>query len=450
MIVIGAGSGGLNIAMFLNRVGLKVLLVDKSDKNIGGDCLNYGCVPSKALIHAARLLNDKGLAQKFGLRCNGTVDLKKVMVHVKERQSVIRKHENANYFQKIGIDVALGKARFEGKNSISVNKKRYSGKKIVIATGSRPRDLGFDGLTNETIFDLEKLPKKLAVIGGGPIGLELGQAFNRFGSKVTVIQRGSKLLPKECKEITGVLLNRLQSEGIQFIFNSEAESIGKKIKLDDGSRVSYDQVLISAGRILNIEGLDLEKAGIRTKEGKILVDRYLRTTNRDIYLCGDIVGSYQFTHAAELHASVILNNLFSPFRKKISYDNLSWVTYTSPEIATFGLNEERLKLRNIKYHKLVHDLKEDDRAIIEDKRYGKLILYIDKKRILGGTMIADDAGEMIQELILANSTGMPYKRIFEKIYPYPTRSRVNKRIFTEYLAKKLTGRNKKILRMLYH
>jgi len=460
IIVIGAGSGGLNIAGFMNKAGFKTLLIDKSDKNIGGDCLNFGCIPSKALIHISKLAYSAKEASKFGLKVTGKIDLSKVAKYVDDKREIIRVHENADYFRKQGMDVVLGLAKFVSKNSVSVNGIVYTGKKIVIATGSKPRRLNFPGSekikyhTNETIFELKKLPKRLLIFGGGPIGIEMAQAFNRLGSNVTLVQDRGVFLPREDSEISSVLMKQLEKEGVKFYFNlREGKCISSsKVVINDNMGKSYelnfDQALVAIGRELNFDGLDLDKAGIKVVNGKIKIDSYLRTTNKRVFLCGDIAGMHQFTHAAELHASVILHNFFSPIKKKLNTDYLSWVTFTSPELATFGLNKDEIERRNIKYERLVLDFSEDDRSIIDDSN-GKLILYISKNKILGGSMIAMNAGEIFQELVLANSTGMDIKNLFNKIYAYPTASRVNKRIITNYFSKKLSPFAKRMLKILY-
>jgi len=461
IIVIGAGSGGLNIAGFMNKTGFSVLLIDREDKTIGGDCLNYGCVPSKALIHTARIVENTRNAGKFGLDSRGKTDLGKVMSYVREKQDIIRKHENAAYFRKIGMDVVLGAASFVDSQSVMVNNKTYSGKKIIIATGSVPRKLKIPGsdkvnyLTNETIFNLKKLPERLLVIGGGPIGIELGQAFQMLGSQVTVVQNGPTFLPKERPEIAEVLLRNLEKQGMKFFFNSRPESFDKMTAIINSDKqgkmsVKFDEVLVSIGRVLNFSSLKPENARIKTDEReKLILDKYLRTTNKRVYAVGDAAGAYQFTHAAELHAGIVLNNFFSPRKKKVSYDKLSWVTYTTPEIATFGLNQAELDKRSIEYEILEQDFDEDDRAITDETTQGKLILYTAKDRILGGTMVAHNAGELFQELVLAQSSGIKLKEIFNKIYPYPTASRINKKIVTNKYAGKLSNFNKKILRWLY-
>lgn len=464
IICIGAGSGGLNIASFTNRIGLKTLLVDKTDRNIGGDCLNFGCVPSKALIHISRLFHDAKQASEFGLRTSGIADIKKVTDYVSSKVEHIREHENADYFRKKGMDVELGEAKFINDNSIQVNNKTFSAKKIIIATGSRPKKLKIPGIenltygkdlfTNENIFQIKKLPKKLLVIGGGPIGCELGQAFARLGSQVTMIAR-SNLLNKEPKEVQEIMKEQLEKE-LKIIRNALPQKIlgSNKILIRDNkkgseSKLEFDAILVSIGRTLNTD-LDLEKANIQLEEnGKIKVNEYLQTTNKNILLCGDIAGSYQFTHAAELHAGVILNNFFNPIRKKANYDKFSWVTFTDPEIATWGQSEEELKEKGIQYEKLVSDLKHDDRSIT-DNESGKLILYINNNRILGGTLVRNGAGEIAQELILATHKDLKLKDIFSKIYAYPTAARINKSIIANHMGKNLSEFTKKLLKFFYH
>ncbi len=461
IIVIGAGSGGLNIASFMNKAGFNVLLVDKSDRDIGGDCLNYGCVPSKALIHISRLIYNAKESTKFGFKISGEIDIKRVVEYITSKKEFIRTHENADYFRKQGMDVVLGFAKFISKDSIEVEGKKFSAKKIVIATGSMARKLDIPGVeklelyNNESIFNLNHLPKKFLFIGGGPIGIELGQALNRLGSEVTIVQNINQFLQKEDKEIADVLLQQLKKEGIKFKFNSvPIKAISKNevlIRNKDGKEeiVKCDSVFVGIGRQLNLEGLDLNKAGIKHSERKIEVNEYLQTTNSNIYLCGDIVGSYQFTHAAEMHAGVLINNFFSPLKKKINYDNIAWVTYTYPEIATFGLKTDELKKRNIEFEVINTNFEHDDRAIVDNFTNGKVKLYISNNKILGGTMVAPNAGELIQELILANSAKLSITELFKKVYPYPTASRINKKAISSIFSRKLNPFSKKLMRWLY-
>lgn len=463
IIVMGAGSGGLTVGLFMAKAGFRVLMVSKSDADIGGDCLNDGCVPSKALIHVSRIAHDAKTASHFGLNISGKVDIKKATEYVYTRQEIIRQHENAGWLQEQGVDVVLGNAVFIGKNEIEVNHKKYTGKKIVIATGSKPKKLKAPGVDNvkyydnESIFHINELPEKLLVIGAGPIGMEIAQAMNRFGSKVTVVQHGNRILEHDEASMTDILLGQLREEGIDFIFNADVDHfISAKeasIKLKDGTtqKILLDAVFVGVGRELDLESLQLKNAGIGVKDNKIIKDKYLRTTNKNIFVCGDIAGDLMFSHAAEFHARIILNNLFSPFKKKLNNDHLSWVTFTDPELATFGLDEKQLKEQNISYQKLEQNFTDDDRAVVDNYQYAKMILLISKgsifkkEKILGGTMTAPHAGELIQELILANASKLSVNTIFNKIYPYPVASRINQQIIANHKEGSLTNTIKKLL-----
>ncbi|PIR46591.1 MAG: hypothetical protein COV07_03485 [Candidatus Vogelbacteria bacterium CG10_big_fil_rev_8_21_14_0_10_45_14] len=281
--------------------------------------------------------------------------------------------------------------------------------------------------------------------------------MKRLGSRVTILERGEKFLPKEDKDITDILHKRMVDEGVNVLFNAQAKSVKESGEIVvEVSRheqlLPVDALFVGVGRQLNIEGLDLDKADIELEASgqKLKVDRYLRTTNKNIFVCGDVAGQYQFTHAAELHASIIIRNLFSPFKKKLVNDYLSWVTFTDPEIATFGISAEELKKRGVSYETIAEPFSRDDRAITDDYRDGLLKIHISKTgKILGGTMIAPHAGELIQELILAQTHRMSLADIFAKIYPYPTAARINKRAAQNYQGRKLNPRSKKLLRMLF-
>jgi len=467
IIIIGAGSGGLSVGLFMSKVGLKVLMISKTYKDIGGDCLNDGCVPSKALIHVSRIAHNAKIASHFGLEISGKVDIKKAIDYVYEKQEIIREHENAQWLQEQGIDVALGRATFTGKNEIQVNDKKYTGKKIVIATGSKPQKLKVPGVEkvkyydNESIFHINDLPEMLLVVGGGPIGIEIAQAMNRLGSKVTIVQQANKILEHDNDEVTEILLKQLKKEGIDFFFNAVVDhfisSNDAIIKLKEGENksVQFDAVFVAIGRELDLKPLQLNNADIQFKDDKIDVDKYLCTTNKNVFVCGDVAGDLQFSHAAEFHARILLNNFFLPFNKKLNNDHMSWVTFTDPELATFGLNEKQLKERNIGYEKLEQNFQEDDRAVADNNRYGKMILYINKgglfqkEKILGGTMVAPHAGELIQELVLANSTSLSINSIFNKIYAYPVASRINQQLIVKHKEKSLTGTIKKLLHFAF-
>ncbi|HEA19851.1 MAG TPA: NAD(P)/FAD-dependent oxidoreductase [Pricia antarctica] len=447
VIVIGAGSAGLGSSGVANVLGLKTLLIEKNNDNFGGDCTNFGCVPSKALIHIANQFYQAKSAERFGLQFTGKADMGSILDHIHQMQKVIKDTEDAKALRKKGIDVVIGKAAFESKDTLKVNNETYSARVILLCTGSLPRKLDVEGIdsvkvyTNETIFfDCRKLPENFVVIGGGPIGCELGQAFSRLGSKVTIVNQGDRLLDKEPKNISEILETRFKAEGIQIlngaqvrIFKDGKAHITSKEK--EGLEIACDAVLVSVGRTVNTNGMNFETAGIAlTKKGKIKVDEYLQTTNKKVYVIGDAAGSYMFSHGAEKMVRQLWRNLLIPiFKKKNSWNDLSWVTFTDPQVAHFGLTEEKLLEQGIKYHRQNQSFEHDDRAIVEEYTYGSISLWfndndtIGNKKIISGSMIAPRAGELVQELELAKHAGIPISKLNNRVYPYPVAARINQK-----------------------
>jgi pyruvate/2-oxoglutarate dehydrogenase complex dihydrolipoamide dehydrogenase (E3) component len=463
VIVIGGGSGGLNVASFFARIQMSVLLVDKNEESLGGDCLNTGCVPSKALIHIASLCKASRSSHKYGLTSQGEVDIALIMNEIKRKQGIIRAHENSTALEEKGIDVVLGKALFTGRNSVSVNGESFVFKKCVLATGSRARmldiqnDMSVRMFSNETIFDIDYLPKQFVFIGGGPISCELGQAFARLGSHVTILNTQDRIVPRELQATSEILSSSFQNDGITIINKATITKIqDQKVYFttenDETMReLSTDAIFVGIGRVLNVEGLDLENALVETdeKKTKVLVNEYLQTTNPVVYTVGDIAGSFMFTHTAEEHAKVVINNMVSPLRKKMPI-TMPWVTYTSPQIATFGKGEADLDKDGVWYEVLETSFEDEDRAITDDAQIGFVRVYIDKKGLLlGGTMVGDDAGELIQELLLLHTLSLPLLELYKKAYPYPTKSRINRKLVAGYLSRRLTYRNSVILRLLF-
>jgi pyruvate/2-oxoglutarate dehydrogenase complex dihydrolipoamide dehydrogenase (E3) component len=467
IIVIGAGSAGLSVSLFMGKTGLRTLLIDKAERSLGGDCLNYGCIPSKALIHISKVIHQARVAAEFGLTVSGKPDALKVMEYIRQRQDIVRGHENSAFLKKSGIEVVLGEATFHSTNSIKVNNLIYRGKKIVIATGSRPRIPEVKGIelvkiyTNESVFDIQQLPSKMLVLGGGPIGIEMAQALNRLACEVTVIHKHETILPADPSATTDILLKELQKERIVFYLNSNVteftSSTSCKVKQNGNNEIqlSFDAVFVAAGRTMNVENLNPDSAGVQVENGKIKSNDYLRTTNKKIFVCGDIAGKLKFSHEAERHARILINNFFSPLKKKLKDNHKSWVTFSDPQLATFGLGENELQKRNLDFETITLDFNEDDRAVTDNYRYGKLILFAGKKsilgkqKVLGGSMVAPNAGEMIQELLLLMETGLSIDLLFEKIYPYPVSSRVNQLAIVKHKEKVLTPGILKLLRFLY-
>lgn len=456
IIVIGAGAGGLGCAGFGASIGLKAALIDKEAFNFGGDCLNYGCIPSKALLHVAELFAGGKQAQAFGLQISGKADWKKVMEYVHAQQDIIRAHETPEHFREaFGTDSIVGTATLTGPRSVEVNGKTLTAPRIVLATGSIPRKLAVPGADqvkqwdNESVFwELEELPEHLLVVGGGPISCELSQAFVRLGSKVTLLVRGSRLLENDPPKMGEILAERLREDGVDIRFKTEVARFtdattavvgagagaGENAGSSQGARggetsVVFTHLLVAIGRNVRTEGLGLEAAGVEVAHGKIVTDNRYRTTNPHIYAIGDAFGQEQFSHGAEFHNTQLWNNLLSPLKQKHNLDNFSWVTFTDPEIASFGMTPARLREKGIDYETREISLEKDDRAVAADYRDGYLIVYLSKGfltggKVLGGCLAAPAAGEMIQELHLLQHRGMKYSALTNKIYAYPVGSRV--------------------------
>ncbi|WP_339653987.1 FAD-dependent oxidoreductase [uncultured Salegentibacter sp.] len=467
LIVIGAGSGGLGAALGMLQLGMDVLLIDRNAKSIGGECLNTGCVPSKALIHLSKQIHQAKLSETLGMDISGKPDINKIKAYIQRKQDAINEHENIDYLKEKGLDIALGEASFSSKNSIKLNNQIFKGRNIVIATGSSPKVIDIPGnhdipiFSNESIFEIDFIPNNFVFIGAGPVSIELGQAFLRLGSKVHIIDRGERILKKENAKISNILKDRLEEEGIQFSFNAEVSGVEGKsaiLKKSNGKNetIPVDAIFMGLGRVLNFDSLALEKGGIKTEKGKIVLNAKLQTTNKQVFVSGDAANNLKFSHAAEMHNMLLINNFISPIKKNLDFKHFPWVTFTDPEIATFGLNENQLKKQNIKYLRLESNFREDDRAITDDYEYGYLMVFIERKwfnlgnaKVLGGSMIAPNAGEITQELLLANIAGIKLNTFMNKIYPYPTAANIHKTLFRKKLVEQLKPWMKTIIKKWY-
>ncbi len=475
IIVIGAGSGGLGVGIGMAKFGFDVLMIEKDKANFGGECLNSGCIPSKALIHVADIIANAEKSREFGLNVSGKPDIKKVLGYVHGKQQKIRDHESAEYLKKEeGLDVVIGVATFTGKREVEANGTRYSAKKILVATGSKPRMIDVEGMeqvkifTNENLFDIDFIPENLLVLGGGPIGMEMSQSFARMGSRVTVMDKGSRIMKNELPQVSDLVKERLEKQNdITFLLKHElvrfTSANTAELKDENGStkEVKCDAVLVGIGREIKYDKLNLPAAGVKMDEnGMPLLDDKLRAKgNKHIVFAGDAAHNLLFSHAAELHTTILLTNFFTPwpFKKKWNTDDFSWVTFTDPEVATFGLNPEELKKRGVAYQTIDFKFEGDDRAIASDYEYGRMWLYLKKNRlnprngkVLGGTIVAPNAGEMIQELIMAKQQGLGAGAMFNKVYPYPTQGRVTKIALVEEFSGGLTPIIKKVFKFLYH
>ncbi len=448
--VIGAGSAGLVAATKANRLGAKTSLVE-SDK-IGGECLNSGCIPSKTFLHSANLYYNCRNAGEVGLTAGliAKPDMGKIMEHVQEVIDSLARQEDQETFQKIGIDVHLGKSHFISKNILSVNGKEITSKYFIICTGSLPRIPPIETLqnipylTNINFWDQKKLPQRILIGGAGPIGIELGQALSRIGSEVYITTRSGKILQKEDEEISEEMKKILIGEGIKFLDHVQINRFKK-----DGSRiiVQYDKngsaeelevdaVLVSIGRKPNIAELDLENAGVEYDKKGIIVNDELKTSTANIYACGDVIGKYLFTHAAAYYAEIAVNNILKVKKTNISQIVIPWVTFTVPEIAHVGLTEQeaREKFRDIS---LLHVNATIGRFRAENATKGFIKIILDKNDIIiGAHALCAHAGEYIQNLTLAMQHRITIQQLANTIYPYPTFSEIVKKAFSRYLRGK--------------
>jgi pyruvate/2-oxoglutarate dehydrogenase complex dihydrolipoamide dehydrogenase (E3) component len=468
LVVIGAGTAGLVAAAGAAGlgIGLKVALIERH--LMGGDCLNVGCVPSKCLIRSSRVVADMQEAKPFGIESPDriTVDFPAVMARMRRLRAGISHHDSATRFQNLGIDVFLGQGSFKSNHAIEVDGKTLRFKKAVIATGARAVQPEIPGLaeagflTNETVFSLTERPERLAVIGGGPIGCELAQAFRRLGCEVILFHRGSHILNKEDVDAAELVQQNFLREGIRLVLGCELQRVektaaGKVIHFTCNGKadsIAVDEILAGAGRAPNVEGLNLEAVGVHydSKRG-VHVDDYLQTTNPQIYAAGDICMNWKFTHAADAAARIVIKNtLFAPFglgRSKLSSLIMPWVTYTDPEVAHVGLYEHEARQQGIDFDTITIPFNSVDRAIADGEESGflKILHPKGKDKILGATIVARHAGEMISEITTAIVHDLGLSKLSSVIHPYPTQAEAIKKAADAYRRTLLTPRTKTLL-----
>jgi len=462
LVVIGAGTAGLVTAAGAAGLGAKVALIERH--LMGGDCLNVGCVPSKGVIRSARAAAAVRSAQRFGVRVpeGAEVDFARAMERMREKRARISRNDSAARFRGLGVDVFLGDARFAGRDTVEVAGKRLRFKSAVVATGARAILPPIEGIeraavsTNETIFDLTARPDRLLVVGGGPIGVELSQAFARLGSDVTLVEMMSQLLPREDQDTAAILARALERDDVRVRLDSRVT----RIEIDgpenvvhvagrDGSetRLRVDRILMGVGRAPNVEGLNLEAAGVEYDPRLgVKVDDTLRTTNRRIFAAGDVAIPHKFTHTADFSARIVIQNALFMGRKKLSALVVPWCTYTDPEVAHVGMraaDAERVGLA-VKTFKI--PLEDVDRAILDGEEDGFVKIHVahGSDRILGATIVAAHAGEMIGELCLAISRGIGLGSIASVIHPYPTQAEAIRRAGDAYNRTRLTPRVKRL------
>ncbi|NLV24362.1 MAG: mercuric reductase [Deltaproteobacteria bacterium] len=464
LLVVGGGPAGLVAAAGAAGLGAKVALVEKN--LLGGDCLISGCVPSKGIIRSGRAIRDARNAAEFGV-INGEklrVDFTAAFDRMRLVRSRLSHHDSARRFRdELGVDVFFGAARFTGPDSLAVEEKTLRFHRAAICTGSSPSVPPVPGLeetgyvTNETVFSLRVCPERLTVIGGGPIGCELAQAFAYLGSTVTILNAGPRILPKEDPETSEFIHNALERDGI-IIYNEvtlveAAQTEGSKLlafEQPDGQRFTLlaDEILVGAGRTPNVGDLDLEQAGVDYDPRLgVRVDNHLRTGNRRIYAAGDVCSPYKFTHAADAMARILIANALFGGRQKVSNLIIPWCTYTTPEAAHVGLSRSEAEKKGVAVDTFRVSLSEVDRALLDGEESGFVTVHLKKgtDKILGATVVARNAGDMINEFTLAMTTGAGLAAIASTIHPYPTQGEAIKKLADSYNRTRLTPGLGKIL-----
>jgi len=444
LVVIGAGSGGLVTAYIAAAVKAKVALIEKH--KMGGDCLNTGCVPSKALIKSARLLSQIKKHKKYGINeASVSFDFADVMERVQRVIKTIEPHDSVERFTSLGVDCFQGAARILSPYEVEVNGKVITTANIVIATGAGPFIPplpGLDGINflhTDNLWDIRKLPKRLVVLGGGPIGSELAQSFARFGAEVTQVEMGPSILGREDEDVIALVQSFFELDGVRLKTNTQAKEVvvkeGEKFLVVVGKegeeRLPFDEILVAVGRRAHVSGFGAEELGITLSERQtISVDPFMRTNFSNIYACGDVAGPYQFTHTAAHQAwYCAVNALFAPLKKfKVDYSVIPWCTYTDPEVARVGLNEKEAKEKNIPYEVVTYGIDDLDRAITDEEAHGlvKVLTVPGKDRILGVTICGEHAGDLIAEFVLAMKHGLGLNKILGTIHIYPTLAEANK------------------------
>jgi pyruvate/2-oxoglutarate dehydrogenase complex dihydrolipoamide dehydrogenase (E3) component len=463
LVVIGAGTAGLVTAAGAAGLGARVALVERH--LMGGDCLNVGCVPSKSVIRSSRIVADITEAAGYGVRTSGdaTVDFPAVMDRMRRLRARISPNDSAQRFQKdLGVDVYFGEARFAGPDSIEVGGTKLQFKKAVIASGARPTAPPIEGLaetgylTNENVFELTERPRRLAVIGAGPIGCELAQAFRRLGCEVAQIDQAKHILSREDDDAAEILQRVFVREGIRLFLSAEvkqarrdgAEKVLRIVRDGREEALRVDEILVGAGRAPNVEGLNLDAVGVEYDRDGVRVDDGLRTTNRRIFAAGDVCMRHKFTHMADVAARIVIQNALFFGRKKLSAVHVPRCTYTDPEIAHVGMYERDARGAGIDIEHYTRSFEHVDRAILdgEEQGFAKVMVKKGTDRILGATIVARHAGEMISEVTLAMVSGTGLGALAAVVHPYPTQAEAIRQLGDAYNRTRLTPLVKSLFR----
>jgi len=466
--IIGGGSGGLTVAAGASQFGAKTLLVEK-ESELGGDCLHFGCVPSKTLIKTAHVYHFMKNPKAFGLPSVELppVDYREVRKRIQSVISTIQKHDSEERFCSLGAKVEFGNPAFSDEHAIRLNGKTYSAKNWVIATGSSPGIPPIEGLdktsyiTNKEIFSLDHLPKSMIVLGAGPIAMEMAQSFCRLGTQVIVIQRSGQILSKEDSDMAGDVMNVLSSEGVVFHLNTSIirtndKRSGKEVLIKDenGKEVNLraEEILVAMGRTPNLEGLGLDAIGVEFDGKGLNADGRLRTSQKHIYAAGDVTGTYQFTHAAGYEGGIVISNAIFHLPRKADYTFFPWCTYTDPELAGIGMNEKSTRAAGIEYSVWMEKFKDNDRSLAEGESIGKIKMILDKKETpIGVQILGPHAGELLNEWVAVLNGKVKLSTLASAVHPYPTLGEINKRVAGRFFSPKIFSEKvKKGLKFFFH
>lgn len=452
--ILGGGSAGLTVASGAAQFGAKTILIEKENE-LGGDCLHFGCVPSKTLIRTANIYHLMKNAEKYGLPRTEIkpVDFQAVAARIQSVINTIQKHDSKERFCKLGARVEFGTARFMDAHSVRLNGEIYSAKNWVIATGSSPFVPPIEGIdttphiTNKELFSLKTLPKSMITIGGGPIAIEMAQAFNRLGTKVTVVELADQILGAEDKDMAEYLMNMLISEGITFYLGSmplSTKDLGNEkeiiVKNAEGISMSLkaETILVAVGRKANLQGFGLEDISVERDINGLKIDDRLRTNHKHIFVAGDTTGSYQFTHAAGYEGGIVLSNAILHLPRKVDYTHLPWCTYTDPELASIGMNEKRAAAAGIPYSVWTEEFRTNDRGLAEGEETGKIKLILnEKEKPIGIQILGAGAGELISEWVAVMNGNVKLSTIASAVHPYPTRGEINKKVVGTFFSGKI-------------
>ena len=452
--ILGGGAAGLTVAAGAARFGARTLLIEK-DEELGGDCLHFGCVPSKTLIKTARVYHLMKNARRFGLPGAEIkeVDYRDIVQRIQSVIATIQKHDSEERFCTLGVKVETGQAVFMDEHCVRLNGKIYSAKNWVIATGSAPAVTAIEGieetpfLTNREIFSLTSLPRSMITIGAGPIAIEMAQAFNRLGTKVTVIQRSSQILSTEDKDMADAIMDILAAEGITFCLNSTPLNTrdlgrGKEVVIRNGEgttrSIRADTILMATGRTANLQGLGLEAISVEFDHKGLKLDNRLRTNHKHIYGAGDVTGAYQFTHAAGYEGGIVLGNAVLHLPRKVDYTFFPYCTYTDPELAGIGMNEKMAAAAGISYTVWTEEFRANDRGVTEGEETGRVKMLLDKKeKPIGVQILGHRAGDLISEWIAVLNGKVGLSTVASSVHPYPTLAEINKRVVGTFFSEKI-------------